>query len=344
MKMEFFMFKKTILMLLLFLSFPAFCAYRNLFWVPIIRTNVDDQSAVLVDDTTEIKVPVYGLTSTYQTGKIVYRTCSDIPFAFNSDEVRQSKTSWLVVPKEIIHKNGVSIEMSIDEANSWSRPYASMPSEYDAKIVQKYINSPLGPCYSVGKTAGLELYWKDAMLTLQLNKQSFKPGIYNIPITYYYAFEEHKIYPGHPGGDSSQHVYKVLQFGEKNSFNLTLDVQSRCLLSSYGPISLSHGRMTPGESVGNKSEPFNINASCDYETPIKIKLTGKELVAGKTSNFTKCGNQGTCELTFNGNEYNKTYKAIRNLDISVTSTFHPIEGKAVEGAFTGGGILTILFE
>ncbi|WP_417879775.1 hypothetical protein [Vibrio sp.] len=336
------MLKKTIIILLLFISSPAVCAYRDFFWLPTTPTTANDQKASLSDEIVEIKVPISGLTSTPQPAKVVYSNCSP---SNNASKAQQSKTSWLAVPKEIIYKNGISIDLSIDEFNSWTKPSVIIPPQYDFKIVQRLVDSDMGPCYGVGQLfSAVELYWQDAMLTLKVKKQSFPPGSYSIPITYYYAFEEHKVQRGSSAADTSQHANKVLQIGEKNSFNLALDVGSRCLLSTYGPISLSHGRMTLEESAGNKSAPFNINASCDYDAPIRVKLTGKESVAGKTLNFTKCGVGGMCELTFNGSEYDKIYKSTGNLDIAVTSTFHPIEGKTIEGEFTGGGVLTILFE
>ncbi len=60
-------------------------------------------------------------------------------------------------------------------------------------------------------------------------------------------------------------------------------------------------------------------------------------------NFTRCGSS-SCELNFNGAEYNKTVKVNDTgvLDIPIASTFHLNKDEVVEGPFSGSAVFTFL--
>lgn len=336
------MLKLIVLFLLLILtSFSLSAEYQHFLFIPNKQIEIHTESVNLKDDTVSVKAFLSGLVNGYQPSRVIYNNCTA---THSTIPAKQSKTSWLLIPREFVFQ-GQRIRVSIDVYNGWRTPTSSiqLPAGYDVKIVQNIIDSRLEICWQIGGTVNTELYWENAQLTFTVSKQGFPPGDYKIPISFYYGYEEHK-YSGATVAPIAQLAYILLQHGRKDWFDLDVAVRSRCHLNNYGPVSLSHGRMTSDEANGNKTSPARVSVTCDYNAPVKVELIGNQRVAGRTKNFTRCGSGGTCELTFNGGEYDKTYNTTGNLDIDVISTFHPNPGPAIEGVFSGSGVLKVIFE
>ncbi|WP_455811222.1 hypothetical protein [Pseudomonas graminis] len=165
-----------------------------------------------------------------------------------------------------------------------------------------------------------------------------------IPIDYYYAYEEIKYNNEKPY--SMNMPGKIINNpGAVNRFYLKLVAQSACQVDAgnNGAINLSHGTMSFSEADGDITPPYNMRLNCNPGTSVSIKLTGAMPVQGKTMNFTRCGSS-SCELNFNGAEYNKTVKVNDTgvLDIPIASTFHLNKDEVVEGPFSGSAVFTFL--
>ncbi|WP_368869379.1 PixG protein [Proteus mirabilis] len=207
--------------------------------------------------------------------------------------------------------------------------------------------SPSG-CHSVGTVWGLGSAVlpldRSMSLTVAVSRATAYPGSYNLNIPFAWAYEENK----GSGGNSTGY----LQFGNAmkpymNSYiNIPVSITSKCNIKNQ-VINLSHGNMTPEESINNVTPPYNYQLTCDYDASVSISLIGSAPVSGKTENYTKCGNGGSCELKYNDTEYKGKFKlnAGAAKTFSITSTFHPNDIRnPVEGSFQGSAILRVLVD
>lgn len=203
-------------------------------------------------------------------------------------------------------------------------------------------------CHTVGTTWGLgsEVLPLDRTMSLRVAvaRSTAYPGSYNLRIPFAWAYEENK----GSGGNSTGY----LQFGNAmkpymNSYiNIPVSITSKCNIKNQ-VINLSHGNMTPEESINNVTPPYNYQLTCDYDASVSVSLIGSTPVSGKTENYTKCGNGGSCELKYNDTEYKGKFKlnAGAAKTFSITSTFHPNDIRnPVEGSFQGSAILRVLVD
>ncbi|HEJ9413722.1 TPA: PixG protein [Proteus mirabilis] len=203
-------------------------------------------------------------------------------------------------------------------------------------------------CHSVGTVWGLgsEVLPLDRTmsLTVAVSRATAYPGLYNLDIPFAWAYEENK------GSGNSSTGY--LQFANamkpymNNYINIPVSITSKCNIKNQ-VINLSHGNMTPEESINNVTSPYNYQLTCDYDASVSVSLIGSAPVSGKTENYTKCGNGGSCELKYNDNEYKGNFKLNAGVakTFSITSTFHPNDIRnPVEGSFQGSAILRILVD
>ncbi|HEK1718822.1 TPA: PixG protein [Proteus mirabilis] len=203
-------------------------------------------------------------------------------------------------------------------------------------------------CHSVGTVWGLgsEVLPLDRTmsLTVAVSRATAYPGLYNLDIPFAWAYEENK------GSGNNSTGY--LQFANamkpymNNYINIPVSITSKCNIKNQ-VINLSHGNMTPEESINNVTSPYNYQLTCDYDASVSVSLIGSAPVSGKTENYTKCGNGGSCELKYNDNEYKGNFKLNAGVakTFSITSTFHPNDIRnPVEGSFQGSAILRILVD
>lgn len=203
-------------------------------------------------------------------------------------------------------------------------------------------------CHSVGTVWGLgsEVLPLDRTmsLTVAVSRATAYPGLYNLDIPFAWAYEENK------GSGNNSTGY--LQFANamkpymNNYINIPVSITSKCNIKNQ-MINLSHGNMTPEESINNVTSPYNYQLTCDYDASVSVSLIGSAPVSGKTENYTKCGNGGSCELKYNDNEYKGNFKLNAGVakTFSITSTFHPNDIRnPVEGSFQGSAILRILVD
>ncbi|HEJ9438694.1 TPA: PixG protein [Proteus mirabilis] len=203
-------------------------------------------------------------------------------------------------------------------------------------------------CHSVGTVWGLgsEVLPLDRTmsLTVAVSRATAYPGLYNLDIPFAWAYEENK------GSGNNSTGY--LQFANamkpymNNYINIPVSITSKCNIKNQ-VINLSHGNMTPVESINNVTSPYNYQLTCDYDASVSVSLIGSAPVSGKTENYTKCGNGGSCELKYNDNEYKGNFKLNAGVakTFSITSTFHPNDIRnPVEGSFQGSAILRILVD
>ncbi|MBG3038055.1 PixG protein [Proteus mirabilis] len=205
-------------------------------------------------------------------------------------------------------------------------------------------------CHSIGTTWGLGSSVLPLDRTMSLNvtvsRSTAYPGSYNLSIPFAWAYEENK------GSRTSNSWEGFLRFGDAmkpymNSYiNIPVSITSKCDIKNQ-VINLSHGNMTPEESINNVTSPYNYQLTCDYDASVSVSLIGSAPVSGKTENYTKCGNGGSCELKYNDNEYKGNFKLNAGVakTFSITSTFHPNDIRnPVEGSFQGSAILRVLVD
>lgn len=196
-------------------------------------------------------------------------------------------------------------------------------------------------CVDLGFSTNVGPFSGDVLavsLIIEVDKATAVPGHYNINIPFKWLFEEVK---GTGNGHFELDGNAMATFSSlpSQSIPVSVDVTSRCTLSTYDTINLSHGRMSPTEAVGHKSRPYSININCSGAVSARLKLSGSSPISDASPNLTQCGPNGSCELLFDNNTYNQKIIIDRSKNISISSTYTPI-GKIKEGLFNGSGILT----
>lgn len=331
---------KVYILYCVLVSFSAFCyskgAYRHFLFVPAAPLQIDIPTLRL-DDYTEISnVPIRNALGTSTIVGTVYS--SDCWKGSDNEPAIQEKTTWLIVPREIVYK-GMKIEIKLKPTGGWSLPYQSQLPGYSAMIYQRALRTPLGECWHAGESIAVDFIWSDAELEITVPKQSLIAGHYSLQFPIWYGFEENKfIQDRAPSGDIPGQILAL----PSKSIGLELDVVSKCIPEAdySGGVNLNYGAMTAEEAEGKKTRPVLLRFECREGTTLSIKLSGSNIVPGKTSNFTRCG-AGICELNFNGNKYNETMKVLGgSLTIPITSTYHFDQGASIEGPFNGSGIIS----
>ncbi|WP_455811223.1 hypothetical protein [Pseudomonas graminis] len=330
-----------IYLILLLISNSSFADYRHFLFIPQTQTYITAPAIDVNDNTQTASATVSGGPTGEQLAKLVWRECSG-----TDDNVigTQDKTTWLITPTKVIH-NGITIGLSVLSYNGWSTPNQAVPSGYSSKVYQEVVSGQkLYGCWGLNTNLKPVMIWRNAIINISIPKQSILPGNYRIPVKYYYAFEENKFTSW--AADAYNIPSTIINSpGSSSVFYLNLNVQSVCKIDGGNSkaIDLSHGVMAVSEADGNKTLPYNLRLNCNPGTSVSVKLTGAIPVQGKTRNFTNCGS-GSCELNFNGNEYDKVVKVNDSgvLDIPITSTFHLNKDEVVEGPFSGSAVFTFL--
>ncbi|MBG3022467.1 PixG protein [Proteus mirabilis] len=209
--------------------------------------------------------------------------------------------------------------------------------------------SPSG-CHSVGTVWGLgsEVLPLDRTMSLSVAvaRSTAYPGTYNLSIPFVWAYEENKGSSTYNSWDGFRQFGDAMKPHMNSYINIPVTITSKCNIKNQ-VINLSHGNMTPEESINNVTPPYNYQLTCDYDASVSVSLIGSAPVSGKTENYTKCGNGGSCELKYNDTEYKGKFKlnAGAAKTFSITSTFHPNDIRnPVEGSFQGSAILRVLVD
>lgn len=323
------------------LNFNVKAASYYYIFSPIDKVSMSSENLVVGDENLNAQAMLRGKVGVHDT-RVLFSTCVGTP---SSGPHWAVDRAYVIIPKRAELRDGTYVDINVLNSNGWDNINSpGIGNKYHVmRISQNKVYSVFSGCKPVGLTQRNSMFWQDLLLNVSIKKQTIPPGKHTFLIPYFYGNSRSGSF-GSPPKPINDEAGLIFKHGQKLEFALNMDVDSKCLLSDYGPISLSHGRMTPEESIGNQTNPYNMSISCDYESSVTVRLTGKEQVFGKTSNFTQCGPGGVCELVFNGSEYDKTFKVGGNLNLAITSKFHPEEGDPIEGAFSGGGVLTITYD
>ncbi|WP_340642436.1 hypothetical protein [Photobacterium damselae] len=334
--------KLLLLLLLLLVNSPNILAanWQNFFWRPDSASKFSS-TAVTINDTSNssrisLSLPKY-LSGQRMT--VIASSCNgnNVPSG-NSTYWIQYKQGWNIDPS-------TKLRYRLYRDN-WMLPTngSSYPN-WSTRISQHNMTfTAIGTCWRVGES--VEITMPSGLNTtmtayVEIDRGSAVPGKYTLRFPYRWMFEEHKML----GGSGSSLHQNAAPFMANNTpiwyGDIPVTITSRCELSSYDTINLSHGRMSAAEAKLNKTRPHTVNIRCDGNVPVRLKLTGNNAVSGKTSNFTQCGTGGSCELLFDNNKYEQNITISNSKSVSITSTYHPT-GTIKEGAFSGSGILSFL--
>ncbi|MGR5309827.1 hypothetical protein ACPV34_07455 [Photobacterium damselae] len=321
-------------------------AWRDILWTlpsppkpaPIVL-NIDDGFS-------EATAVISGFSGSFHGRTIAMECVGSHPFGY----VKGDKTQWLLVPEEFSQKNAPKLELVPEISGEWMTPLSTIPVPKGYKaILAKPARDPwiLGPCYGTGYNhPDVVTNWVDANLKVIASRNRAYPGTYKYRIPIYYVFEEQKSVSGStPGSSIAPNVPNLmLSMGQVIYLDVTLIVTSKCTIDpGVTNFTLSHGRMTPSEAVGNKSKPYNMRLLCTGGSQdVSVSLIGADPVTGETKNYTTCGVGGNCELTFGSGKYEDKLTVNGSSDITIQSTYHPKSSGIIEGIFTGSAVLEIL--
>lgn len=329
-----------ILILLNILLFPVTSLagdYRHFIWALTNKLEINDIIIDYNDTTISGSSIIHGELGGNRSARNVYTNCKGTDNYLNAT---QDKTAWLIMQNKV-YVNGVPISLSIDSYNDWNYPGQPQLPGYISKINQKVINSTLYYCFPVDSTYSIEAHWRNAKITATMPKNNLAPGVYRIPIAYYYAFEENKYTDSNNRAPSTNTPNLIVGgSGRRDTFTLIINVKSKCDFNS-NPLQLTHDIIL-GDESSYKSELTSYSISCGFSTPVKMELIGANKPIGKSANFTKCG-EGDCELQFSDGKSISEEKIIGKKDYLINSIFHPDE-KTKTGTFQGSGVLRVTIQ
>ncbi|APC09857.1 MULTISPECIES: hypothetical protein [Providencia] len=329
-----------ILILLNILFFPVTSIagdYRHFIWTMTSPVKTNDMLINYNDMTTSASSIMSGGLNGLYNARSVYTRCKGTNDKLSAT---QEKTAWLIMQNRV-YVNNVPISLNIDSYNSWTYPAQSQISGYISKINQITIKTDVGGCWTLGSMIPVDFHWRSARITATLSQGNLAPGIYRVPVAYYYAFEENKFTTPEEKGPSADVPNLIVGgLGRRDSFTLIIDVKSKCDFNS-NQLQLTHD-ITLGDESSYKSNVTNYSISCSASTPVKMELIGTNKPTGKSANFTKCG-EGDCELQFSDGKTISEEKVTGKKDYLINSTFHP-DDKTKTGSFQGAGILRVTIQ
>ncbi|EOE1546127.1 hypothetical protein ACJ9E6_004207 [Providencia rettgeri] len=311
--------------------------YRHFIWTLTNKVAIDDITVDYNDTTISASSIMSGPLNGTHNAKNVYSKCKG---SNGEASATQEKTAWLII-QDKVYINGIPISLEIDSYRDWKYPAQPQLSGYVSKVNQKSMETGLYRCFSLGSNYGVDAHWRDARITAKIPESNFTPGIYSIPVAYYYAFEENKFTDSNEKGPSAN-VPKLIVggLGRRDTFTLIINVKSKCDFNS-NPLQLTHD-ITLGDESSYKSNLTNYSISCGFSTPVKMELIGTNKPTGKGANFTKCG-EGDCELQFSDGKSISEEKITGKKDYLINSIFHPAD-KTKTGSFQGAGVLRVTIQ
>ncbi|HEC8329742.1 TPA: hypothetical protein RG647_RS15375 [Providencia rettgeri] len=329
-----------ILILLNILFFPITSIagdYRHFIWTMTSSVKANDMLINYNDTAISASSIMSGGLNGIYNARNVYTRCKG-----TDDKLKatQEKTAWLIMQNKV-YANGVPISLSIDSYNDWKYPAQPQISGYISKINQISVNTDVGGCWVLGSTIPVDFHWRSARITATLSQGNLAPGVYRIPVAYYYAFEENKFTDSNEKGPSANVPSLVVGgLGRRDTLTLIINVKSKCDFNS-NPLQLTHD-ITLGDESSYKSSVTNYSISCGVSTPVKMELIGASKPTGKSVNFTQCG-EGNCELQFSNGKAISEEHITGKKDYLINSIFHP-DNKTKTGSFQGAGVLRVTIQ
>ncbi|HAX9993424.1 TPA: hypothetical protein JS232_003447 [Escherichia coli] len=339
-----------VLMKFCFLIYPVVLSfgvkaetYRNYMWgldvLPVptaVQLSFDDYSS-------SANGTIKGLGGML-AGTVLASDCKTDNGYKDSDQVQGNKTNWVLLPNEYTYEN---LKFTISNiASPWKKPGGvSIPTGYTAWVSQiGGFEWELGQCFPVGKKfPWVEITWSDLPFTLNIERANARPGHYDLQIPFYYGFEENKSVTASNSGSVASNAPNLIYSLTKPLYiPISVDVRSKCNFNS-SPINLSHGVMTGLNADGNQTRPYYLDISCTPGTSLSAKLIGTQKISGRTDNYTRCGDAGVCELTFDNGKYDETMIIDTTKTLSIKSTYHLSEPtKVIAESFEGSAVLLLL--
>lgn len=323
---------------------PSFCSaeVQDFLWTASVLPYVNPIHVELSDNAMSVNATVNSQDWT-GTGTILaeYHNACD-----TQTYVSGQKTAWLLTPKQF-ESHGITFFVIPQSGTGWhpNQAGAAEPAGYTARVFERRVNNGwfISTCFAVGQQfGGVVFAWSPMIYNISINKSHAIPGTYSVNIPVKYAYEEAKSNESYITSFSGTIPQLMLQLAPTINIPLTVTIRSKCKLSNYSPIDLSYGTVSADQINGYTTPPQNLSLTCDSNTPVKISLKGNEQISGRTSNFTRCGSNGFCELLFNGSKYDESMTISGSSTISLTSVYHLADGsKVTAGPFSGSGILTV---
>lgn len=326
-----------ILNTLYFIGYPIIGVsgeFRHFIWTMQTPVAMADLNINYNDSTTSTYGVMDGGLNGTHTGINVYRNCKGNN---NSLNATQEKTAWLII-QDKVYAGSVPITIGMYSTNGWFYPGQAQLPGYISRVNQLSVSTQLDQCFQAGAFPGVDFYWKKAEVSVSMSSGNLPPGVYRIPVNYYYAFEENKFTDANDKGPPND-VPKLIVggLGTRGTFILNITVKSKCDFNN-NPLKSTHD-ITLGDSSSYSSELASYSISCGASTPVKLELLGATKIPGKNNNFTKCGDS-ECELKFKDGTAISDGQIMGKKDFVINSTFHPTD-KTKAGTFQGSGILRV---
>ncbi|HIB1617183.1 TPA: spore coat protein U domain-containing protein [Salmonella enterica subsp. enterica serovar Muenchen] len=330
---------KSMLFLFLFIimvSHTANGAYQNFLWVPMVPVRNSFANPVTVDDVGYSNISI--TFPVVRSWRVISTGCSGYWNGFARGNYRfwlQYRNGW---------QNADGLRYRFRDIKNWNISHSTPVSGVITMVSPiNYKNQQISTCWELGDNVGFitDIPAPIFRAVIELDRSVAVPGMYNLKIPYWWAYEENKA----SGDDASVpwRNFGIMMNKEEPSYiTLPVTVISKCSFNS-SPINLSHGAMSGIYANGSQTRTYQLNISCNSGTSVSIKLLGSNPVSGKSRNYTRCGFGGVCELTFNDGKYDEVMNIDGSKVLSIKSTYYFNDlSNIVAEKFEGSGILQVL--
>lgn len=316
--------------------------FQNFLWIPqsgmipvtppVINVYDDGNAQASID------IPIFSQ----------WRNASSVCMGSWQGETDGLYTYWFQISNQWErHASGLRYRIVPQNENGWGpingQEIHELPN-YSTKTQQRDRRQSMSRCWQTGEIASFVPFYKPPAISahVDIDRGTAIPGSYQLQLPYWLAYEENSG-RGSFGADFPNYPAKLLREQPDFYIQQSVEVHSKCSFDTTS-ITLDHGTMTPAEARGHITRPYNLQINCVSPVSLHVSLRGNTPIAGKTANFTQCGEAGSCELRFNQTDFDKIFSVNNSTTLSIDSTFHPKSGPAVAGAFSGSAVLSILVD
>lgn len=326
--------------LLLSVSGCAFCSgdnYQNFLWTPSIPSSISNATSVTIDDSAVSQVSI--TFPEVHSWKALSTSCSGHWDGEQKGNYRywlQYRTTWQTSSEGLVYR--------FNNVSNWSLAQSIPVSGVNTMVsTNAYYEQRMSACWYTGQVVNFTppMATPVFLANIELKRSSASPGHYTIRVPYWWGYEENKS-SGYNEAIAWRQFGIAMQNEEPSYIELPVVVTSKCSFNT-SPINLSYGTMSGREADGKQTKPYMLNISCKPGTSLSARLWGMQKVSGKTSNYTRCGDGGICELTFGDGGSSETMTIDTNKILSIKSTYHLNDiTNPVAESFEGSGVLQVI--
>lgn len=126
--------------------------------------------------------------------------------------------------------------------------------------------------------------------------------------------------------------------------DITVHVNASCRIISGNTLFINHGSITSEQARNGHRSKNELVISCSSPSTVRISMLGNDSVSGEAANVTRCGSDGKCTVTIDG-EQSKTEVINGTKKFDITSLYKTVNSNQItEGTFSGNAVATVIIQ